>query len=182
MASSAWTTGNPLNTSKSFYSQSTSTTTRTSLTGSSSLLIHVTRTKGLVCVNSSPIYHFWVVCFDANQRLSSRKRFSVRVWRGFNLRDNSVFSLAAAKSFHLVCCKLPEQHCVTGLKDGDMLTLSECSVLCTESYSSRSFCFNFKNHWLNGSTHNCSDWAFMSMNKSESLPCISCFFLRWFLN
>lgn len=46
---------------------------------------------------------------------------------GFNFRDNLVFSLAAAKSFHLLCCKWPGLYCVTGLRDEDMLTLSECT-------------------------------------------------------
>lgn len=47
--------------------------------------------------------------------------------RGFNFRDNLVFSLAAAKSFHLLCCKWPGLYCVTGLRDEDMLTLSDCT-------------------------------------------------------
>lgn len=40
-----------------------------------------------------------------------------------------MFSLAAAKSFHLLCYKWPGPYCVTGLKDEDMLTLSQNALV-----------------------------------------------------
>lgn len=79
-----------------------------------------------------------LVCFDADLEISEAGSVSVFVCAagGFNLRDSLVFSLAAAKSFHLLCCKWPELHCVTGLKDGDMSTLSERNGLCVKSHIS----------------------------------------------
>lgn len=58
-------------------------------------------------MNSDPLDNLRVVCFDADLEFSEAGSVLLFVCAagGFSLRDSLVFSLAADKSFHLLCCK-----------------------------------------------------------------------------